>query len=63
MSVYKNEVESRQKLLKVGDPNDIFVAFAWSRNNELRNTTMFPELLVCDTTNKITTQFVLIFRN
>ena len=54
ISVYKNEVETWRKKLKVGNDNKILVAFAWSHDDELQNAMKFPEFWACDTTFGVT---------
>ena len=54
ISVYKDEVETWRKKLKVGNDNKILVAFAWCHDDELQNAIKFPEFWACDTTFGVT---------
>ena len=54
IKVYQDDIESWRKLLKVGDSQQILVAFAWCHDEELRRAKMFPEFLACDTTFGVT---------
>ena len=46
----KQSVENWRNSLKFAGSNDILVAFAWSHDNELRCTEMYPEFLCVDVT-------------
>ena len=61
MSVYKDEVESWRKLVKVGEANDVLVDFAWNHDSELHTTTMFSEFWTCDATFGVTKEHRNLF--
>ena len=52
--VYKAAVESWRNELKVSNSKEIFVAFAWYHDEELRLCKIFPEFLACDVTFGVT---------
>jgi len=45
-----DDVELWRQELKLGDNNEILVAFAWSQSEETRKLSMFPEFIAADLT-------------
>ena len=61
ISVYQDEVEAWRKLLKIGDTQNILVAFAWCLDEEFHAAKMFPELVAYDTTFGVTKEKRKVF--
>ena len=54
IALYKDEVASWRKQLKISDETQILVSFVWCHDDRLHLFRMYPECLICDITFGVT---------